>query len=112
MPLFQRQIHSLFAARDKFVLHNNPGAGIPSEESVVIAGWTQFFGLFVGAHGPAKEFIGLKTAARPAAVELGFGAALEDDGRIIGAFVRVAQSGNDFLRLSCFDSVALVETVG
>src|SRR6266540_856452 len=75
-PLLQRRLGRILGPGHKLVHHDHAGAGIPTQERVVIAGWPQRFRVFVAGHGFAQECVSFKAGAGTALMELSLGPSL------------------------------------
>ena len=66
-------------------------AAVPAQQSVVVAGRTQLFGLLVAVHGLANPFVSERCASRSSLDRAGLTATLQDNAAVIQAFVLTVQ---------------------
>ncbi len=57
--LLERQLDSFRIGGDELVLCDNPGAGIPTQQSIIIPRRTNFFRFFEAAHRFAQTIVSL-----------------------------------------------------
>jgi hypothetical protein len=79
--------------------HDETGARVPVQESVVVFGGTKRFGLFVPGHGFTQQFVGIVAGAGMTLMQLRLGPSLADDTGIVGPRVAIMKPGQDFLGL-------------
>src|SRR5438105_613491 len=101
----------LFACGE-LVLCDHAGAGIPTKNSVVVAGRANRLGFLEPVHGFAEAFVGLMVAARRTARQLRFGAAFGQYPAIIGALVFALNSGENLFGVSVAHTITFAKTIG
>src|SRR5205823_1635704 len=79
------------------MLHDLSGAGVPAEQGVFVAGWTQFHGFLELLHRVVKELVGDCFSARCSPRQTSVSSALGDDAGVVQALVFVLESRQDFL---------------
>src|SRR5712691_5677207 len=110
--LLQRQLQPFVRPRNKFVAHNDAGAGIPAQKRIVVSRRTYRFSFFVPTHRFAQEMVSFVTGARAALMEAGFGTTLGDDSGVISPLVWILEPGHKFLGLDDAYCVAFAKSVG
>jgi len=73
------------------ILHDESGAGIPSQDGIIVVRRPNHLRALVAGHRFPQPFVRLRAAARFSVGEQGLRASLVDDPAVVGAFVFVVQ---------------------
>src|SRR5262249_5326475 len=113
LQLFERELDSfLRLARDQIVALDDPGAGVPAQESVVVAGRTNRFRFLEPIHRFAQKIISLKPAIRRVRAKFCLSPTLGHDPGVIKPVVIRFHSRKELFRLGVADGVAFFESIG
>src|SRR5262249_29533056 len=111
--LLQRKFYSFFFfASYELVSLNDPRAGVPPENRIVVTGWSERLRFFEPVHRLAQKIVRLEATPRRVLAQLHFCTAFSHDPGIIGTVIIRSHAAQQFFRLRLTDAIRFFEAIG